>query len=95
MEFKLGPFVRFNMLFFIDPKCQYHGKDLREGETVRENCNECKCEVRKELFSIIHHVLRKLMQVSVSRPGCMEVLCSGHQCALDQAVEEKLRKSSR
>ena len=53
MGFKPGPFVRFNMLFFIDPKCQYHGEDLREGETVRENCNECKCEVRKEFFCFI------------------------------------------
>ena len=82
------------MLFFIDPKCQFNGKDLREGETVTENCNECKCEVRKKIV-LLHHAFRKLMQVSISRPGCMEVLCSSHQCALDPAVEERLRKASR
>ena len=33
-------------------------------------------------------------QVSVSRPGCMEVLCSGHQCALDPGVAERLGAAS-
>ena len=28
------------------------------------------------------------------RPGCMEVLCSSHQCALDPAVEQRLRAAS-
>ena len=31
---------------------------LREGETLRENCNECKCEVRnKELWIVIKWLL--------------------------------------
>ena len=33
------------LIFTPDAKCQYHGQVLKEGETVRENCNECKCEV--------------------------------------------------
>ena len=66
---------------------------IQEGETVRENCNECKCEVRNEEFVFSSHVIIK--QVSVSRPGCMEVLCSSHQCALDPAVEQRLRAASK
>ena len=43
----------------------------------------------------MNNKLKGLLKVSVSRPGCMEVLSSSHQCAIDPAVEGRLRAAWR
>lgn len=36
---------QYGVLNISRPQCQYHGTVVREGDSVRDNCNTCKCEI--------------------------------------------------
>ena len=64
--------------------CEYHGQQVKQGDTVMENCNECRCEASSSSPGC--------MEVSTEASGgqqphnTLQVLCSTTQCVLDPAT---------
>ena len=69
--------------------CEYHGQQVKQGDTVMENCNECRCEASSSSPGC--------MEVSTEASGgqqphnTLQVLCSTTQCVLDPATVRGLR----
>ena len=64
--------------------CEYGGQEVKQGDTVMENCNECRCEASSSSPGC--------MEVSAELIGgrhgdnTVQVLCSTTQCVLDPAT---------
>ena len=73
------------------PQCTYRGLTIALGDTVRDNCNNCSCQVSTNILSSSSSLNVEFhWQVSSVRAGCMSVVCTMQQCGLDPAVLREL-----
>ena len=43
---------QFGVLDIASPQCVFRGGRVREGQSVKDNCNTCKCEVGDQIVDI-------------------------------------------
>ena len=64
-------------------------------DTLQYNCNMCECQVSGRSVSVTACVTCIVWQVSQTKPGCMEVMCSTDKCMLEEEVIHELEEGER